>query len=99
MRSRKGWNAVALQHADFVHMNITVIWKMDFARFQMMPSHGNAKLTEDDVISARHERLQNNTSFQKLADKYGVSKHTIQDAVTGKRWAHVVMPEPQKEDA
>lgn len=61
--------------------------------------NGNAKLTEDDVISARHERLQNNTSFQKLADKYGVSKHTIQDAVTGKRWAHVVMPDPPKEDA
>lgn len=60
--------------------------------------NGRARLTESDVISARQERLQNNTSFQKLADKYGVSKHTIQDAITGKHWAHVDMPEPPKED-
>lgn len=36
----------------------------------------------------------NGTSYQKLADKYGVSKRTIQNAVKGKTWKCVTyMPE------
>jgi hypothetical protein len=62
--------------------------------------NGRAKLVEADVISARQERLQNNTSFQKLANKYGVSKHTMQNAVKGQTWTHVLyMPEAPKEEA
>ena len=56
--------------------------------------NGRAKLTEEKVTEARRERLLNGTSFQKLADKYGVSKKTMQNAISGKNWACVNMPEP-----
>ena len=63
-------------------------------------SNGRAKLSEADVLSARLERAQKNISFQKLADKYGVSKKTIQNAIKGRTWRFVAyMPEPPKEDA
>ena len=45
-----------------------------------------AKLTKKAVKDARWERAYKGTSFQKLADKYGVSKHTIQNAINGKTW-------------
>jgi len=53
-----------------------------------------AKLTRRTVQAARWERAMNGTSYQKLADKYGVSKRTIQNAVKGKTWKCVTyMPE------
>jgi hypothetical protein len=62
--------------------------------------HSKAKLTETDVLSARFERFHKNTSYQKLADKYGVSKKTIQNAIKGRTWMCVAyMPNPPKEDA
>ena len=62
-------------------------------------SNGMAKLSEADVLSARFERAQKNISFQKLADKYGVSKKTIQNAIKGITWKCVAyMPETPKED-
>ena len=45
-----------------------------------------AKLTKKAVKDARWERAYKGTSFQKLADKYGVSKRTIQNAINGKTW-------------
>ena len=59
--------------------------------------NGRAKLSEADVISARWEKIHKNISYQKLADKYGVSKRTMQDAINGKHWAHLIMPEPPEE--
>lgn len=57
-----------------------------------------AKLTKKTVKDARWEHAFKGTSFQKLADKYGVSKSTIQNAVNRKTWKCVAyMPEPPKE--
>lgn len=62
-------------------------------------NNGRSKLTESDVLSARFERLKNKTSYQKLAEKYGVSKRTMQNAINGKTWKCVAyMPEPPKEE-
>lgn len=57
-----------------------------------------AKLTRKSVKDARWERAYKRTSFQKIADKYGVNKKTIQNAISGKTWKCVpYMPEPPKE--
>jgi len=59
-----------------------------------------SKLTKKIVKDARWERAYKGTSFQKLADKYGVSKKTIQNAIKGVTWKCVpYMPEPPKEYA
>ena len=59
-----------------------------------------SKLTKKIVKDARWERTYMGTSYQKLADKYGVSKRTMQNAVKGISWKCVqYMPEPPKEDA
>ena len=58
-----------------------------------------AKLTKKAVKDARWERAYKGTSFQRLADKYGVSKHTIQNAINGKTWKCVsYFTEPPKDD-
>lgn len=59
-----------------------------------------AKLTKKTVKEARWERAYKGTSFQKLADKYGVSKSTMQNAINGRTWKCVsYMPEKPKEEA
>ena len=45
-----------------------------------------AKLTEQSVRQARWERENVGTSFQKLADRYGVNKKTMQNAIYGITW-------------
>ena len=45
-----------------------------------------SKLTKKDVNAARWERAHNGTTYQALANKYGVSKKTIQNAIKGKTW-------------
>ena len=58
-----------------------------------------AKLTKKAVKDARWERAYKGTSFQKLADRYGVSKKTMQNAIKGVTWKCVpYMPEPPKEE-
>lgn len=58
----------------------------------------NAKLTKKAVKDARWERAYKGTSFQKLADKYGVSKKTMMNAINGITWKCVpYLPEPPKE--
>ena len=57
-----------------------------------------SKLTRKAVKDARWERAYKGTSYQKLADKYGVSKKTILNAINGKTWKCVpYMPLPPKE--
>lgn len=46
----------------------------------------NSKLTMKDVKDARWERAYKGTTYQALADKYGVGKHTIMNAIKGKTW-------------
>lgn len=54
-----------------------------------------AKLTKKAVKDARWEHAYHGTSFQKLADRYGVSKRTIMNAINGVTWKCVqYMPEP-----
>lgn len=59
--------------------------------------NGRAKLSEIDVLEMRAKR-KTGMSFQKIADEYGVHKKTVMDAVSGKNWASVSLPEPPKED-
>ena len=57
-----------------------------------------SKLTKKTVKDARWERAYKGTSFQKLADRYGVSKKTMQNAINGVTWKGVpYIPEPPKE--
>lgn len=56
-----------------------------------------SKLTKKVVKEARWERAYRGTSFQKLADKYGVSKKTMQNAIAGVTWKCVAyFPESPK---
>lgn len=58
-----------------------------------------AKLTKKSVKDARWERAYKGTSFQALANRYGVSKKTMQNAINGVTWKCVpYMPEPPKEE-
>ncbi len=50
--------------------------------------HGNAKLTEQDVINIRNESAVG-SSEQKLADKYGVSSTAIRYIVIHRNWKHI----------
>ena len=53
-----------------------------------------SKLTKSAVKNARWERAYKGTSFQELANKYGVSKQTMMNAIKGKTWKCVpYMPE------
>lgn len=57
-----------------------------------------SKLTKKAVKDARWERAYKGTSYQMLADRYGVSKKTMQNAIKGITWKCVpYMPEPPKE--
>lgn len=56
-----------------------------------------AKLTKKAVKDARWERAYKGTSFQMLADRYGVSKKTMMNAIKGVTWKCVAyIPEPPK---
>lgn len=56
-----------------------------------------SKLTKKAVKDARWERAYKGTSYQMLADRYGVSKKTMQNAIKGVTWKCVpYMPEPPK---
>ena len=59
--------------------------------------NGRAKLSEADVLDMKSQRNKG-VSFQKIADEYGVHKKTVMDAISGKHWSEVVLPEPPKEE-
>jgi hypothetical protein len=48
-----------------------------------------AKLTEEIVREARKEYIPRKMGFHRLAKKYGVTKHAMMLAITGKSWRHV----------
>ena len=50
---------------------------------------------EERLENARRERILKGTTFQALANKYGVCKHTMMNAIKGITWKCVsYMPEP-----
>lgn len=55
--------------------------------------NGRAKLNENDVYAIRTKRA-NGSTFQEIADEYGIHKKTVMDAVSGKNWAGLPLPEP-----
>lgn len=59
-----------------------------------------AKLSKKAVKDARWEHAYHGTSFQKLADRYGVSKKAMQNAINGVTWKCVpYMPDlPETEN-
>lgn len=58
-----------------------------------------AKLTKKIVKDARWEHAYKGTSFQRLANRYGVNKKTIENAINKVTWECVpYMPEPPKEE-
>jgi hypothetical protein len=59
--------------------------------------NGRAKLSEKDVRAIKTKRA-NGETFQKIADEYGVHKKTVMDAVSGKNWSGITIPEPPKEE-
>ena len=49
----------------------------------------HTKLNEDIVKQIRQDREKLNLSYQKLANKYNVSKATIADIITFRTWKNV----------
>ena len=62
-------------------------------------AHSRAKLTQKEVKEARQKRASYNIPYAKLADKYGVCKKTMMNAIKGKNWKCVkYFPETPKEE-
>lgn len=58
-------------------------------------SNGQSKLTEVDVLSAKRLR-STGSSYQEIADRFGVAKSTIMRAIKGHLWSHLAAaPKPQ----
>lgn len=51
--------------------------------------HHNAKLTAAKVRQARKSYATGKWTYQRLAEKYGVSRQAIEHAITRKTWAHL----------
>ena len=49
----------------------------------------HTKLTADIVKKIRKDKETLNLSYQKLADKYGISKSTIADIINYRTWKNV----------
>ena len=61
---------------------------------QDMVKHGRAhlaKLTEDDVISARHKHYIDGRSIYGLAKEYGITRQGMRHLIRGLTWRHVPM--------
>lgn len=54
--------------------------------------HRDAKLTAATVLQARELYAAGDTSYAKLAARFGVSRTPMRNAITGKTWTHVPMP-------
>lgn len=48
--------------------------------------HGGAKLKPDDILKIREEYNSGKSSYNKLGEKYGVTKHTIYRVIKGDNW-------------
>jgi hypothetical protein len=53
--------------------------------------HGRSKLTEEIVAEARRLN-KSGIGSDRLSVRYGVSRPTMWDAISGKTWTHVVQP-------
>jgi len=51
--------------------------------------HCCAKLTSNKVRSLREERLKNNTSYKRLAEKFNISMSAAFKICSGRNWKHV----------
>ena len=49
----------------------------------------HTKLTAEIVKQIRQEREQTNLSYDKLAEKYGISKGTVADIIKRRTWKDV----------
>lgn len=52
-------------------------------------TNGNAKLTVEQVLRMRREYAAGDTSYHKIAVKYGVGEQTARQAIKGETWAHL----------
>lgn len=58
--------------------------------------HWNAKLTTDKVIRMRTLKYRHDLCIACVAKMYGVNYQTAYDAITGRTWTHLPVPEAQK---
>ena len=49
----------------------------------------HTKLTAEIVKKIREDKIKNNLSYSKLAEKYNISKSTIADIITKRTWKNV----------
>jgi DNA-binding XRE family transcriptional regulator len=56
---------------------------------QVGSQNHNAKLTEEQVHEIKRFREDLNSSYNELAESFGVSEKTIYNIINGKRWKHV----------
>ena len=54
--------------------------------------NANSILTDADVLRFRLNGLAGERNFKRVAKEFGVSHHTIRDAVVGRNWKHVPFP-------
>jgi hypothetical protein len=57
--------------------------------------HKRAKLNEAAVAALRALNLAIPLNYQKLADAIGIDRTSLTDAIDGKKWTHVPMPDPK----
>jgi DNA-binding XRE family transcriptional regulator len=51
--------------------------------------NGMAKLSEEDVLNIKKIRKENGLTYAAIAKLFGVTDSTIENIVSGRRWAHV----------
>ena len=54
--------------------------------------NGQAILTNEIVAEIRQSYADGGSSYQQLADKYGVSKPTVADIIKNRSWSHLNVP-------
>ena len=55
-------------------------------------SHGNSKLTEDDVVRIKQLIEEGELTFADIAQAFAVTTGTISHIYTGRLWKHVSFP-------
>lgn len=54
--------------------------------------HGKATLSQTDVVKMREEYLSGNTTYNELAEMFGVTPSNVRSALVGDHWDHVDTP-------
>lgn len=85
-------------YADQMHYNSFLnIWcgkRYASVMPEVINTGRHTKLTEEQVYMIKRERLEKKTSYQKLGEKYGVTRGAIESICKGKTWVHVQLEEP-----